>query len=199
MEEFSALAARVAASVGELRGCLILSRDGLVLGAFPQDQEGLVKPAWLKFASIGEPERGFVEFGDEIWTYVRRGPYAAFALSAQGVRPGLIIDQLEQMLYAAEEIRARREALRVPEVSPAPSSKPRSSLHPEAKPPAPAPAGARTEPAEREARPAPSEDLGPARRTGPGEGEDIDRVLLAQEFSRLLQEGGDGDENNEAT
>jgi len=199
MEEFSALAARVAASVGELRGCLILSRDGLVLGSFPPDQEGLVKPAWLKFASIGEPEKGFVEFGDEIWTYVRRGPYAAFALTAQGVRPGLILDQLEQMLYSAEEIRARREALRVPEVSPAPSSKPRSSLHPEAKPPAPAPAGARTEQAEREARPAPSEDLGPARRTEPGEGGEIDRVLLAQEFSRLLQEGGDGDENNEAT
>ncbi len=199
MEEFSALAARVAASVGELRGCLILSRDGLVLGAFPQGEEGLVKPAWLKFAAIGEPERGFVEFGDEIWTYVRRGPYAAFALSAQGVRPGLIIDQLEQILYAAEEIRARREALRVPEVLAAPSSKPRSSLHPESKPPAAAPSGVRAEAAEREARPAPSEDLGPARRTGPEESGDIDRVLLAQEFSRLLQEGGDGDENNEAT
>jgi len=194
MEEFSALAARVAASVGELRGCLILSRDGLVLGSFPSDQEGLVKPAWLRFAAIGEPERGFVEFGDEIWTYVRRGPYAAFALSAQGVRPGLIIDQLEQMLYAAEEIRARREALRVPEVSPAPSGKPRSSLHPEAKPPAPAPAGARTEPAEREARPAPSEAPGPGWRSQEESGE-IDRVLLAQEFSRLLQEGGDSDEN----
>jgi len=29
--------------------------------------------------------------------------------------------------------------------------------------------------------------------------EEIDRVLLAQEVSRLLQEGGDSDENNEAT
>lgn len=199
MEEFSALAARVAASVGELRGCLILSRDGLVLGSFPPDQEGLVKPAWLKFAAMGEPERGFVEFGDEIWTYVRRGPYAAFAVSAQGVRPGLIIDQLEQMLYAAEEIRARREALRVPEVSPAPSSKPRSSLHPEAKPPAPAPSGVRAEPGEREGLAAQSEEPAPGRRPAQGEGGEIDRVLLAQEFSRLLQEGGDGDENNEAT
>jgi len=194
MEEFSALAARVAASVGELRGCLILSRDGLVLGSFPSDQEGLVKPAWLKFAALGEPEKGFIEFGDEIWIYVRRGPYAAFALSAQGVRPGLIIDQLEQLLYAAEEIRARREALRVPEASPAPSSEPRSSLHPEAKPPAAAPSRARAEPVEREARPAPSEGPAPGRRTQ-GEGEEIDRVLLAQEFSRLLQEGGDSDEN----
>lgn len=198
MEEFSALAARVAASVGALRGCLILSRSGLVLGAFPQGQEGLVKPAWLKFASMGEPEKSFVEFGDEIWAYVRRGPYAAFAVSAQGVRPGLIIDHLEQMLYSAEEIRAKREAFHVPEVSPAPTHKPRSSLHPGARPPAAAPSGPRPAPAEREAGPAPSEGPAPARRAQE-EGEEIDRVLLAQEFSRLLQEGGDSDENNEAT
>ncbi|HEY6677861.1 MAG TPA: hypothetical protein VI411_03060, partial [Actinomycetota bacterium] len=118
MEEFSALAARVAASVVELRGCLILSRDGLVLGAFPAGEEGPVKTAWLRFAVVGEPEKGFVEFGDEIWTYVRRGPYAAFAVSGLGVRPGLLIDQLDQMLYTAEEVRARREALRLPEVTP---------------------------------------------------------------------------------
>lgn len=137
MEEFSALAARVAASVGELRGCLILSRDGLVLGAFPEGEEGLVKPAWLRFATLGEPDKGFVEFGDEVWGYVRRGPYAAFAVTGTGTRPGLLIDQLEQVLLAAEEARSRREALRLPEVPAAPSGKPRTSLHPEVRPPAP--------------------------------------------------------------
>ncbi|HVH52855.1 MAG TPA: hypothetical protein VNA32_01840, partial [Actinomycetota bacterium] len=137
MEEFSALAARVAASVVELRGCLILSRDGLVLGAFPEGDEGLVKPAWLRFAAVGEPEKGFVEFGDEIWTYVRRGPFAAFAISGLGVRPGLLIDQLDQMLYTAEEVRTRREGLRMPDVPPAPSEKPRTALQPEAQPSAP--------------------------------------------------------------
>ncbi len=134
MEEFSALAARVAASVGELRGCLILSRDGLVLGAFPEGEEGLVKPAWLRFATLGEPDKGFVEFGDEVWGYVRRGPYAAFAVTGTGTRPGLLIDQLEQVLLAAEEARSRREALRLPEVPAAPSGKPRTSLHPEVRP-----------------------------------------------------------------
>ena len=245
MEEFSALAARVAASVVELRGCLILSRDGLVLGAFPEGDEGPVKSAWLRFAVVGEPEKGFVEFGDEIWTYVRRGPYAAFAVSGLGVRPGLLIDQLDQMLYTAEEVRARREALRVPEVPPAPSGKPRTSLHPEARPSVPTPAQvtpparatpeAAPRPAERipEARVAPetpapsptpspapapspvappsvppepapprpaSADPRPAERpsTGPVEKEEeteVDRVALAQELSKLLQETGGGDEN----
>ncbi len=235
MEEFSALAARVAASVVELRGCLILSRDGLVLGAFPEGEESLVKPAWLRFAVVGEPEKGFVEFGDEIWVYVRRGPYAAFAVSGIGVRPGLLIDQLDQMLYSAEEIRAKREALRVPEAPPAPSGKPRTSLHPEARPavPTPAPVASPPRPA---AQPQPSAQPQPAApspvapppapppvapapaptpalagpppatrspsperpATRPAEEEEeteVDRVALAQELSKLLQETGGRDEN----
>ena len=94
MDDYTALAARIAGSVGELKGCLILSRDGLVLGAYPEDDESALKPAWLRFAQMGEPEKGFVEFGDELWTYVRRGPYAAFALSPATVRPGVVIDLL---------------------------------------------------------------------------------------------------------
>jgi hypothetical protein len=233
MEEFSALAARVAASVVELRGCLILSRDGLVLGAFPAGEEGPVKTAWLRFAVVGEPEKGFVEFGDEIWTYVRRGPYAAFAVSGLGVRPGLLIDQLDQMLYTAEEVRARREALRLPEVTPAPSGKPRTSLHPEARPSVPTPApvtppaqatpDAAPRPAEGSPEPgpvaapsvppepapsppAPTEPLQPTTGSPPPErpstapskkeeDPDVDRVALAQELSKLLQETESGDEN----
>jgi hypothetical protein len=210
MEEFSALAARVAASVVELRGCLILSRDGLVLGAFPAGEEGPVKTAWLRFAVVGEPEKGFVEFGDEIWTYVRRGPYSAFAVSGLGVRPGLLIDQLDQMLYTAEEVRARREALRLPEVTPAPSGKPRTSLHPSVPSPAPVtppgqttpevpPEPAPTRPAANEPPPPTTGSPPPERpSTEPGKKEedpDVDRVALAQELSKLLQETRGGDEN----
>ena len=217
MEEFSALAARVAASIVELRGCLILSRDGLVLGAFPAGEEGPVKTAWLRFAVVGEPEKGFVEFGDEIWTYVRRGPYAAFAVSGLGVRPGLLIDQLDQMLYTAEEVRARREALRLPEVTPAPSGKPRTSLHPEARPPVPTPAPVtpparatpEVAPGPPEPAPSPPAPIEPPQSTSGSppserpstsagkkeEDPDVDRVALAQELSKLLQETEGGDEN----
>jgi hypothetical protein len=66
MDDYSGLAARVAAGVGGLRGCLILSRDGLVLGAHPDDDEAVAKPSWLRFATLGEPERSFVEFGDQV-------------------------------------------------------------------------------------------------------------------------------------
>jgi hypothetical protein len=182
---------------------------------------------------VGEPEKGFVEFGDEIWTYVRRGPYAAFAVSGLGVRPGLLIDQLDQMLYTAEEVRARREALRLPEITSAPSGKPRTSLHPEARPSVPTPAAvtppaqatseAAPRPAERSPEPSPvappsvPPEPAPSRSapteppqpttgsppperpsTGPGKKEgdpEVDRVALAQELSKLLQETRGGDEN----
>jgi len=131
MDDYSALAYRIAGGVADVRGCLILSRDGLILGSYPDD-ETAVKPAWMRFASLGDPERSFVEFGDQVWVYVRRPAYGAFAVADAGVRPGLVIDQLEQILLSAEEARTRRDTLRVPDATAAPSGKPRTSLHPPA-------------------------------------------------------------------
>ena len=37
MDEYSALAQRVVRTMDDVRGCLILSRDGLVLGAYPEE------------------------------------------------------------------------------------------------------------------------------------------------------------------
>jgi hypothetical protein len=134
LEDFNALASSLAQGLGDVRGCLILSRDGLVLGAHPAGAEGVTTPAWVRFAAIGDPERGFAQFGTETWCYVRRGPYAGFALAGPGARPGLVIDHMDQVLLAAEEGRSRHEGLRGTEAVPvaiAPQSKPRSHLHPE--------------------------------------------------------------------
>src|SRR4249920_502941 len=148
MDDYSALAYRIAGGVADVRGCLILSRDGLILGSYPDD-ETAVKPAWMRFASLGDPERSFVEFGDQVWVYVRRPAYGAFAVANAGIRPGLVIDQLENILASAEESRNRRDTLRVPEASGGPPAKPQSSIRPPANgsstsaPPAPDSADAR--------------------------------------------------------
>ncbi len=130
MDDYAELAARVAANVGGMRGCLILSRHGLVLGAHPDGDESVAKPSWLRFALLGEPDRSFVEFADQVWVYVHRGPYAAFAIADAGVRPGLLIDRLEQALLMAEESRTRREGLRTPEAAGTSAAGPRTPLHP---------------------------------------------------------------------
>lgn len=238
MDDFSALAQRISISVREVRGCLILSRDGLVLGAYPEGAESLAKPAWLRFVALGEPERSFVEFTDQVWAYARRTTYAAFAVAEGGCRPGILVDQLEQILITAEEARARRDTLRVPDASAAPSGKPRTSLHPPptrppmADPAAPvsAPIPAELVPRAPERRPDPpltSADIAIAQpdpsasgdppepgatdgwdpplstlskepkklvaspeaeaKERPSDGVEVDRVMLAQEFSGLLQ------------
>jgi hypothetical protein len=213
-----------------------------VLGAYPPEAEAALKPSWLRFATLGESDKGFVEFGDELWAYVRRGAYGAFAVAEVSVRPGLLLDQLEQALLVADQDRTdKRDSLRIPDAPTAPSGKPRTNLHKEPRPaperaPEPAPERAPAEqrapatgaapttpsatppsgpPGSATPRPAPSEAAGPAPPSPseapsevqssasqqdagvseePEETGEVDRVLLAQEFSRLLQEPGLDDE-----
>lgn len=134
--DFVALAKSVVAGVADVRACLIVSRDGLTLGACPVDQEEKALAVWSQIATLGEVERGFVALRDEVWAFSRRGPYAALATASPGVRPGLLLDSLGQMLLAAEEARVRKDGVRATsekEGPPEASRRPRSSLHPEAK------------------------------------------------------------------
>ncbi len=117
MEDFNALAILLAQGMADARGCLILSRDGLVLGAYPAESERTTTRAWIRFATVGDPERGFVQFGAETWCYVRRAPYAGFAVAGPEERAGLVIDHMEQVLLAAEESRSRQGGLPASEVA----------------------------------------------------------------------------------
>jgi hypothetical protein len=241
MDGYAALAQRVVLTMGDVHGCLVLSRDGLILAAYPEESEEALKPAWLRFVSMGEVKRSFVEFGDQLWGFVHRGPYAAFVVAGVGVRPGIILDQLEQALLLAEDGRSKRDTFMVPDAAAAPSGKPRTSLHPPADKPAPAEvaAVAPLEPVVAEAfappvevappveaiaapieappiEPAPVAEAAPiepeppaakpkkkleklmssAPEPAPEEAGEIDRVLLAKEFSGLLQLDSDGDEGS---
>ncbi len=147
MNDYSALAQRVALSIDGVRGCLLLSRDGMILGAHPDgDAESHVRFAWVRFAAVGDPERSYIEFPDQIWAFVRRGGYSAFAVADSGVRPGVLVDLLEQALMMAEQSRSDdRETMRLPEMPSAPSGKPRTSLHKQERAPASAPVPAPAE------------------------------------------------------
>src|SRR5687768_6381404 len=222
MSDYSALAQRVSLSIAGIRGCLMLSRDGLILGAHPEGEpEADLRAAWVRFAGVGDPERSYVEFPDQIWAFVRRGAYAAFAVAEVGVRPGVLVDTLEQALLSAEQERVvDREAMRLPEAPSAPSGKPRTSLHMSDRQPTaePEPAIVRAEaaddvavaetpppeeiapmpPAEAEDPPAaepdpPADDL-PEAQEGKEEESEVDRILLAKEFAGLLQVPREDDE-----
>ena len=222
MSDYSALAQRVSLSIAGIRGCLMLSRDGLILGAHPEGEpEADLRAAWVRFAGVGDPERSYVEFPDQIWAFVRRGSYAAFAVADVGVRPGVLVDTLEQALLSAEQERVvDRDAMRLPEAPSAPSGKPRTSLHmPDRQPTAePEPvtvraeaaddaAAAETPPADEvastppqeaadlpAAEPDPPADDVPEAQGGKEEESEVDRILLAKEFAGLLQVPREDDE-----
>jgi hypothetical protein len=222
MSDYSALAQRVSLSIAGIRGCLMLSRDGLILGAHPEGEpEADLRAAWVRFAGVGDPERSYVEFPDQIWAFVRRGAYAAFAVAEIGVRPGVLVDTLEQALLSAEQERVvDREAMRLPEAPSAPSGKPRTSLHRPDRQPTPEPdpevvrgeaeddvAADETSPADEvastpapvaadppAAEPEPPADDVPEPQEGKEEESEVDRILLAKEFAGLLQVPREDDE-----
>jgi hypothetical protein len=132
--DFAALAMAVVSGVPDVRACLVVSRDGLALGAYPASEEEKALTVWSRMAALGEVERGFVALRDEVWAFCRRGPYAALATGHPSARPGLLLDALEQMLLAAEEARVRKEAIRPAQEretgAPDALRGPRTPLHP---------------------------------------------------------------------
>jgi hypothetical protein len=132
--DFAALAMAVVSGVPDVRACLVVSRDGLALGAYPASEEEKALTVWSRMAALGEVERGFVALRDEVWAFCRRGPYAALATAHPSVRAGVLLDSMEQMLLSAEESRVRKEAIRPAQEREAGTLDairgPRTSLHP---------------------------------------------------------------------
>jgi hypothetical protein len=110
--DFGALTQAVVAGLPDVRSCLIVSRDGLALGAFPAAEEDRTLEVWTRIAMLGDVERGFVTVRDEVWVFCRRGAYGAIATAPSTARPGLILDHIEQMVLMAEEARVRKEGFR---------------------------------------------------------------------------------------
>jgi hypothetical protein len=129
--DFAALVHALVAGVADVRACLIVSRDGLALGASPADEEEKALAAWSQIAALGEVDRGFVGLRDEQWVFCRRGPYAALAKASPSARAGLILDRLDEMLLVAEEVRLKKESFRSVDREPSveTSRGPRTSLH----------------------------------------------------------------------
>jgi hypothetical protein len=134
--DFGGLAARMAGGLDGVRACLIVSRDGLSLGAHPAAEEHRAREAWDAVQSVGDVQRGFAEVGQELWAVARRGPYAAIMVASPEVRPGLLLDRMDTHLLAAERLRARsaEEGQEAQATRSEPARRPRTPLHPEPKP-----------------------------------------------------------------
>src|SRR5438128_6361260 len=214
--DFVALVHAFVAGVTDVRACLIVSRDGLVLGASPADEEEKALAAWSQIAALGEVDRGFVGLRDEQWVFCRRGPYSALAKASPSARAGLILDRLDEMLLVAEEVRLKKESFRSVDREPSLETPrgPRTSLHREPReeaparpvPPVPeivaeAPAAAVGEAkAEAEAlplsvTPVPGEGTDGPSEEPPMSGE-VDTMALRREFAGILMPSDKRDEES---
>jgi hypothetical protein len=212
------LAARMCAGLDGVRACLVLSSDGLTLGAYPADGEELGREVWDRFEQVAAPQRGFLDLGEEVWVIARRGPYTAVLVSAVALRPGLLLDRVEALLRAAEETRIREpeapakpemrrprphRARQEPELEPEPPTSPRPKRPVENGQPGPrysppeeltSAASKVVDVAKLEEQPAAEEEPAPAGPLKEVDPDQIDRVALAREFGRLIAESESAEE-----
>jgi hypothetical protein len=207
--DFNLLASRMSIGLDGVRACLILTSDGLTLGIHPDSQEQHARELWQKLQGLGDAQRGFIDVGEEVWVLAKRGPYAAVLVAGPGVRPGLLLDKLEFLLRAAEEARAREasEMTGAPPARAEATRSPRTPLHREPRQERRPVERQERRPVERESRGQyePPEEIAAAAGkvvdiTGGGEGpvapgppppddeSEVDRVALAREFGRLLED-----------
>jgi hypothetical protein len=129
--DFAALASRMAAGLDGVRACLIVSGDGLSLGAYPEHAEKRAREIWERLSTIGDPQRGFFNIGEELWVVARRGWYAALLVAGPTVKPGVALDRLESYLRIAEEARVRETTEMAVPTLPGQERRLRTPLHPE--------------------------------------------------------------------
>jgi hypothetical protein len=116
-----------------------------------------------------------MDMSTEIWVVASGAAYAAVMVATPEVKPGLLLDRMEAQLLAAEESRSLPEpvmATKVVDLSSAAVAQPSRP----AQAPRPAP----------EARPAKTEEATKPQR--PVSRGTVDRVALAREFGRLLDD-----------
>jgi hypothetical protein len=105
--DFGTLAGSIGTGLPGVRACLLVSRDGLPLSSHPESAEARAMKAWAQLQNLGDVDKGFVGMTDEMWVFVRRGPFAALVLAEPNARPGVLLTTLDQALMAADEERVR--------------------------------------------------------------------------------------------
>lgn len=109
--DFAALVGSIAVGVPGVRSCLLVTTDGLALAATPPADEERILGIWSNVAELGDVQRGFLVNGSETWVFCQAESYGALAVADTNVRPGILLDRLQQLVAVAEDYRARHEVL----------------------------------------------------------------------------------------
>jgi hypothetical protein len=78
-----------------------VSADGLPLAAYPPGEEAGATEVWARLSSLGQVARGFVTMRSEVWAFVQAERYGALVLADRTVRPGQVLELVDQVLAQA--------------------------------------------------------------------------------------------------
>ncbi len=164
--DYSAVAGSAVLGTPGLRVCLLVSADGLPLGASPATDERRASAVWARLCSLGRVMRGFVTVDDELWAFNQNDQHGVLVIADPALRPAVALEVADQVLAAvrpvgglgaqadaAPEAREAREGRDMRDLRPL-GRRLRSALHPEGKgapsgsEPTPVPAVVALEPVE---------------------------------------------------
>ena len=99
--DYAAVAGSVVLGTPGVRACLVVSADGLALAAYPAAEEADAAEVWARLSSLGQVTRGFVTMRSEVWAFVQGERFGALVLADRTVRPGQVLDLVDQVLAEA--------------------------------------------------------------------------------------------------
>jgi hypothetical protein len=104
MEGFEAFARALSSEIAGLRGCLIATRDGRVLGVHPTGATA-VDEAWRRIARLRACTSMIARFERETWSVAARGSHVALAVVAPSIDAADVISHMERLLAEAGRVR----------------------------------------------------------------------------------------------
>lgn len=78
-----------------------MSPDGLPLAVYPPGEEEAAAAVWSRLVALGPVSRGFVTVRSEVWAFVQGERYGALVLADRSVRPGQVLELVDQVLAEA--------------------------------------------------------------------------------------------------
>jgi hypothetical protein len=102
--DYAAVAGSAVLGAPGIRVCLLVSTDGLPLGAYPATDERRAASAWTRLSSLGRVARGFVVVDDEMWAFHQDERHGVLLLADPKVRAAVLLEVADQVLITVREV-----------------------------------------------------------------------------------------------
>ena len=96
--DYAAVAGSAVLGTPGIRVCLLVSTDGLPLGAYPATDERRAASVWTRLSSLGRVRRGFVTVDDEMWAFDQNEHHGVLLIADPKARAAILLEVAGQVL-----------------------------------------------------------------------------------------------------